>query len=91
MFVIEGLRTMGIKQIYENLKHDRKIEILYNSSLGFKSRLYLDLEVDLIKIKLFEPLEELVKKPLLYIRDMAPKNSFEALIRLNQVRFNLFE
>lgn len=89
--MLEGLRNVGVKQIYERLESGKEksaIELLYNSSLSFSRRLYIDLEVELVKIKLFEPLEDLVKKPLLYIRDMTPKSSFEALIKLNQVNIN---
>lgn len=71
--------------MFEELHDDAKLEIMFNSTLGFKARLYDELDVELVRIKLFEPLEDLVKKPLLYIRDMAPKSSFEALIKLNQV------
>lgn len=85
LFVLEGLKSVGIKQIFEDLQTDDKIELMYNSALGFSGRIYGELEVDLVKVKLFEPLEDLVKKPLLYIRDMTPKSSFEALIKLNQV------
>jgi hypothetical protein len=88
---LEGLKSRGLKQICEILQAEneangeKRIEIIYNTALSFSSRIYTELEVDLVKVKLFEPLEELVKKPLLYIRDMAPKKSFEALIKLNQV------
>jgi len=88
LFVLEGLKNSGIKYIYEQIpraKQDHDIECLYNSSLGFSNRLYSSLDLDLLTIKLFEPLEEIVKKPLLYIRDMTPKTSFEALIKLNQL------
>lgn len=90
LFVLEGLKTIGIKQIFEQLEDDKRIEIMYNSALGFTRRLYTDLEVELVKVKLFEPLADLVKKPLLYIRDMTPKNSFEALIKINQVTYVYF-
>ena len=53
--------------------------------MSFSQRLYSSLDVEILKIKLFEPLEEIVKKPLLYIRDMTPKPSFDALIKLNQL------
>ena len=55
--------------------------------MNFSSRLYASLDVDLLRIKLFEPLEDIVKKPLLYIRDMAPKPSVEAILKLFQVIF----
>lgn len=91
MFILEGLKNSGIKYVYEKLplnKNDPDIECLYNSFLSFSTRLYSTLDLDLMTIKLFEPLEDIVKKPLLYIRDMTPKSSFEALTKLYQV-FNL--
>ena len=93
LFVLEGVHNAGVKQICERIEAqlngnggDQTIELIYNSALRFSQRLYATLDVELVKVKLFEPLDELVKKPLLYIRDMAPKSSFEALIKLNQVR-----
>ena len=53
--------------------------------MNFSNRLYASLDVDLLRIKLFEPLENIVKKPLLYIRDMAPKPGVDALLKLFQV------
>jgi hypothetical protein len=88
MFVLEGLNNAGIKLIYERLceyKNDEGLDLLYNSTISFSNRLYALLDVDLIKVKLFEPLDNIVRKPLLYVRDMAPKESFEALIKLHQV------
>lgn len=88
MFILEGLKDSGMRSIYEELplnKNDQDIECLYNTYLSFSTRLYSTLDLDLLTVKLFEPLEEIVKKPLLYIRDMTPKKSFEALTKLNQV------
>ena len=86
--MLEGLKDSGIKIIYEEVPRTRNetgVEVIYNSSLGLSQRLYASLDVELLKIKLFEPLDEIVKKPLLYVRDMTPKPSFEALIKLQQV------
>ena len=91
VFVLEGLKDLGIKMIYEEVprvRNETGIEVIYNSSLGFSQRLYSSLDVELLKIKLFEPLDEIVKKPLLYVRDMTPKSSFDSLIKLQQVKKN---
>lgn len=86
LFILEGLRELGIRSLYEKIpKTETGCQLIYNSSMGFSQRLYSSLDLDLLKIKLFEPLEQIVKKPLLYIRDMTPKISFEALIKINQV------
>ena len=49
------------------------VEILYNSDLTFKERLYGPLDVDLTRIKLHEPLSVIGQQSLLYVRDMVPK------------------
>lgn len=90
LFVLEGLAHFGIKFLFEKLPKDKNMEVLYNSNIKFSQCLYTELEVELLTIKLFEPLEEIVKKPLLYVRDMTPKSSFEALIKLNEVTCCLF-
>ena len=64
------------------------IDILYNSDLSFRERLYGPLDVDLCRIKLHEPLSVIVQQPLLYIRDMVPKACFDALVKLDQVCLN---
>ena len=61
------------------------VEVLYNSDLSFKDRLYGPLDVDVCRIKLHEPLDVIVQQPLLYVRDMVPKACFQALIKLNTV------
>ena len=88
LFVLEGLIDSGIKTIFDGIqrnKNDSDTEVIFNSKMTFRNRMYANLEVELFTIKLFEPLEEIVKKPLLYIRDMTPKTSFDALIKINQV------
>ncbi len=88
---MEGLSHSGIKEIINRIPRERDedsdmLQIMHNTDMQFSSRLYSILDIDLMKIKLFESIEEIVKKPLLYVRDMTPKNSYEALIKLNQVR-----
>ena len=87
IIILEGLKDFGLKDIYDNIpcKKDDGVKVLYNSAMNFSTRLYASLDVDLLRIKLFEPLENIVKKPLLYIRDMAPKPGVEALLKLYQV------
>ena len=88
LFVLEGLKSAGIKAIYDEIPRTRNeegIEVMYNSMMAFSRRLYSKMDLDLMRIKLFEPLDDIVKKPLLYVRDMAPKASFDALVKLYQL------
>ena len=54
--------------------------------MTFSERLYGPLDVDLCRVKLHEPLNQIVQQPLLYIRDMVPKPCFDALLKLHEVR-----
>lgn len=88
IFALEGLKHGGLSSVKERIplvRSDSDTHVLYNSDMTFSQRLYTKLDLDLLKIKLFEPVEEIVKKPLLYVRDMTPKASYEALIKLHQV------
>ncbi|CAF0762637.1 unnamed protein product [Didymodactylos carnosus] len=87
IFVLEGLRDKGIEHLYEQLSksENQKVDISYDSSLTFDERIYAKLNVDLTRIKLHRPLKEIVQQPLLYVRDMVPKESFEALRRLHEM------
>ncbi len=87
ILILEGLKDKGLKELYQNIMRQENdgIKILYNSSISFSTRLYSSLDVDLLRIKLCEPIDIIIKKPLLYVRDMAPKPSVEALIKIHQV------
>ena len=58
---------------------------LYNSEITFQQRLYASLDVDMTRVRLHQPLEDIVKLPLLYVRDMVPRACFEAVLRLHEV------
>ena len=91
LFVLEGLAHAGLKELYDKIPRTRSdesrrdMQVFFNADMRFGQRLYAQLDLDLLKIKLFESVEEIVKKPLLYVRDMTPKASYDALIKLNQV------
>jgi hypothetical protein len=93
IIVLEGLKENGLRHVYENIPRAKNdgVKILYNSAMSFSNRLYASLDVDLLRIKLFEPLSEIIKKPLLYVRDMAPKASVDALTKLSEVLNKIFE
>ena len=89
LLVLEGLKDRAIRDIVERIPRERddtEVQCLFNSTLSFSKRLYASLNVEILKIKLFEPLGDITRKPLLYVRDMTPKSSYEALVKLYQVR-----
>ena len=63
------------------------MEILYDSSIHFNDRLYIKLGVDITHIKLCRTLRDIISQPLIFVRDVLPKETFEALDKLHQVRF----
>lgn len=90
IFILEGLAKQGLKQIWDQLGHPEYNEqsffrVLYNSSIAFAQRMYQSLDVDLTRVKLYQPLESIVRQPLLYVRDMVPRLCFEAVTKLFQL------
>ncbi|KAL5013481.1 hypothetical protein ScPMuIL_007751 [Solemya velum] len=87
MFVLEGLRARCIHDLWQALPQPENshVKVLYNSDLIFSERLYGPLDVDLCRVKLHEPLADIISQPLLYIRDMVPKLCFGALTKLHEL------
>nr|XP_022302036.1 uncharacterized protein LOC111110021 isoform X1 [Crassostrea virginica]XP_022302037.1 uncharacterized protein LOC111110021 isoform X1 [Crassostrea virginica]XP_022302039.1 uncharacterized protein LOC111110021 isoform X1 [Crassostrea virginica] len=87
VFVLEGLRDRAISYVWENVPapENSDVRVLYNSDLSFSERLYGPLDVDLCRVKLHEPLSQIIQQPLLYVRDMVPKPCFQGLLNLHQV------
>lgn len=106
MYIFEGLggEGRGIHEFYkENMRqrpNDRKYTLLYNPDVRFKNRMYLDFNVAIKKIKLREPLRQIMGAPDVYLRSKVPEEMFyilqqfaeiRKLTRLSLVRdFNLF-
>ncbi|XP_078270082.1 uncharacterized protein cfap92 isoform X2 [Rhinoraja longicauda] len=88
LFVLEGLKNKGLKTLWENLpvgsmaEGEKRVKVLYNSDFSFDRRLYSNLDDRLYHMYLHEPLSDIVKQPLLYVRDMAPQDCVQALYRL---------
>ncbi|XP_048403547.1 uncharacterized protein cfap92 isoform X2 [Stegostoma tigrinum] len=88
LFVLEGLRNEGLRKLWRNLPvrsvapEEERIKVLYNSNFSFHQRLYACMDDNVYHIHLREPLHDIVKQPLLYIRDMTPQDCFQALCRL---------
>lgn len=87
LFVLEGLRDQAVKEVWEALPQPENsdVTVMYHSNLSFSERLYGPLDVDLCRVKLHEPLGQIVQQPLLYVRDMVPKPCFDALVKLHEL------
>lgn len=85
MYIFEGLggENHGIRQFYlENLRekpNDRKYTLLYNPEVRFKNRIYLDFNVAIKKIKLREPLRQIMGAPDIFLRSKVPEEMFYIL------------
>ncbi|XP_059800076.1 uncharacterized protein cfap92 isoform X2 [Hypanus sabinus] len=87
LFVLEGLKNKGLRALWEKLPirsvaGEEGVKVLYNSDLSFHQRLYANLDDYIYHLYLHEPLSNIIKQPLLYVRDMAPQDCFQALHRL---------
>ncbi|XP_062401688.1 uncharacterized protein cfap92 [Sardina pilchardus] len=91
LFVIEGLKDGAIRRLWDmsSTKSDgidwRQITTLYNSAMSFSTRLYDCLDLSFCPVHLHEPLEAIMRRPLVYIRDMVPLACFQGLSRLSQL------
>jgi hypothetical protein len=78
MYIFEGLggEGRGVHQFYqENMRqrpNDRKFTLLYNPDVRFKNRIYLDFNVAIKKVKLREPLRQIMGAPDVYLRSKVP-------------------
>jgi len=90
IFILEGLANKGVQRLWNELEHPEATEtnffrVLYNSSMTFRERLYVSLDVDLTRIRLHQPISNIVKQPFLYVRDMLPRNCFLAVTKLHEL------
>ena len=85
MFIIEGLggKGRGVHQFYKTNErqrpNDKKFKMLYNPQVRYKSRLYLDFNVSIKKIKLRDTLTKIMGSPDVYLRSKVPEYMFDTL------------
>jgi len=106
MFIIEGLggRGHGMDQFYRATErtrpNDKKFKMLYNPLVRFKSRMYLDFNVSIKKIRLRDSLTKTMGAPDVYLRSKVPEDMYDTLQKFAEIRkldraslvrdFNLF-
>ncbi|OQR99057.1 hypothetical protein ACHHYP_07413 [Achlya hypogyna] len=87
MIFLEGLAETGMAVAHSaiprrspNAAHGYRM--LANPEVHFTQRLYSAFDVDLKRIKLRDPLPDIIKRPELYMRSKVSENCFQALNRL---------
>ncbi|XP_056462371.1 uncharacterized protein cfap92 [Gadus chalcogrammus] len=91
LVVVEGLRHKAVKLLWETIPQklggctEEQVRVLYSSGMGFFKRIYGSLDVGLSPVHLHRPLEDIMGNPQVYVRDMLPLSTFQALTRLSQL------
>ncbi|KAH9187617.1 hypothetical protein AeNC1_010413 [Aphanomyces euteiches] len=92
MIFLEGLATSGMTTVTNLVPRTTAnstttgFRMFSNPDIRFSQRLYTAFDVDLKRIKLRDPLPDIIKRPELYMRSKVSENCFQALNRLSDVR-----
>ncbi|XP_063727081.1 uncharacterized protein LOC134854663 [Symsagittifera roscoffensis] len=91
LLLLEGLRSGAITQLFEHIQaksgdpSSSRLRLMFDSDLMFSSRLYASFGVSLFRVRIHESLSSIMIQPLLYVRDMVPKMSFDCLTKISQI------
>ena len=92
MFIIEGIGGPGrsIHQFYKanerQRPNDKKYKMLYNPDVRFKSRMYLDFNCALKKIRLRDSLTKIMGLSDVYLRSKVPEDMYDTLQKFAEIR-----
>lgn len=90
IIIVEGIASKGLARlsacISRTAENSMDYKILMNPEVQFSTRLYACYHVDLKKIKLRDPLPELLKMPEIYMRSKVSMNCFSAIQMLRDIR-----
>ncbi|ETW08472.1 hypothetical protein, variant 1 [Aphanomyces invadans] len=91
MIFLEGIAETGLATLHKMVPRTAAnsrtgFRMFANPDVRFVSRLYTAFDVDMKRIKLRDPLPDIVKRPELYMRSKVSENCFQALNRLGDVR-----
>ena len=92
IFIIEGIggRNRSMDKFYNlNLRQEpnsKKYKLLYNPLIRFKNRLYLDFNVSIKKIKLRDPITQIMGSPEVYLRSKVPEDMYDTLQKFAELR-----
>lgn len=85
LFIIEGLggTNHAMHAFYKANErahpNDKHFKMLYNPTVRFKNRLYMDFNVTLKHIRLREPLTKLMKSADIYLRSKVPEEMYDIM------------
>ena len=68
-----------------NKPNDKKTKFLFNPQVRFKSRMYLDFNVSIKKIRLRENLSRIMGNPDIYMRSKVPEEIYDTLQKLAEI------
>ena len=106
MFVVEGLGGPGhaMDKFYKanerSRPNDKKFKMLYNPTVRYKNRMYMDFNAMMKRIRMRDPLTKIMGSPDVYLRSKVPEDMYDTMQKFAEMRkldrativrdFNLF-